>query len=76
MTEHFDYIDGGEFTGSLEERVFILRVEALEIEYGGKPNKLVNICADSRFIEAKREIIEKIGEVRANNLFHKIFNQL
>ena len=60
---------------NLPERVFELRVSAIELEHAGKLHKLINVCADSRFSEAKKELIDKVGQVRANEILHQYFNQ-
>lgn len=60
---------------NLAERVFEHRISVIELEYSGKLHKLINVCSDSRFSEAKKELIEKVGQVRANELLHQYFNQ-
>lgn len=62
-------------THDLAIRQFTTIVSGLEVEYGGKPNKLIDICMDSRFIVAKKNVESVVGATRAQELFDQIFNQ-
>ena len=57
----------------LIERQFKLIVEGLQVEYAGKLNGLIDLCADSRFIRAKKALYQRLPEEKATDLLHKIF---
>lgn len=55
------------------ERQMKLIVEGLQIEYAGRANALINVCSDSRFIAAKRNLYQLEGREKGDQILSRIF---